>query len=98
MTLKSDIQAQIAALQAQLAILNGAPNDTYNLGTIARFAANSNTTHFHYKKTAVETWTDMSSGVQQDLASWILNATQSNIGYFEVYILSPAASPIYSHS
>jgi hypothetical protein len=98
MTLRQDIIDQIAALQAQLSILNTAPPDTYNFGTVVVFASTGH--KWYYAKTAEETWLQLNgtSVIEKSLSEWILEAKQSGIGYFEVYIMTVAPTPIYASS
>lgn len=100
MTRKQELLDQIAELQAEVTILNTAPSDTYPFGTVVRFVANSNTTKWHYLKTSEETWLSLEggSGDSKSLSEWILVAVESGIGYFEVYLLTVAGSPFYSHA
>lgn len=98
MTKKQDLLDQIAELQAEVNILNTAPSDTYPLGTVVRFVANSNTIKWHYIKTSEETWLSMESSISKSLSEWILDAVDSSIGYFEVYLLPVADTPFYSHA
>jgi hypothetical protein len=86
--------AKIAELQAKLNILNAVPSDTFNFGTVVVFAA-ANNVKWYYNKTAEETWAD-SKGVEKDLATWILEARESAIGYFEVYELRVQPVPFYA--
>jgi hypothetical protein len=59
MSLRSEIQAEIAELQRKLAILNGAPSDTFSFGTVVVFATPPpNAQKWYYFKTAEETWTN----------------------------------------
>ncbi len=97
MALRDDLEAQIASLEARLAILNGAPEDTYNFGTVVVFSsANS---RWHYVKDNEESWRDMTNGgPTKPLSEWILEARESPVGYFEVYVLSVANTPIYAAS
>lgn len=91
------LKKQIADLQAELGILTTFPEDTYPLGTVAVFASGvGGHNKTYYKKIEEETWANIATNEEKDLASWILFTRQSDIGYFEVYILTPAASPIYA--
>jgi hypothetical protein len=93
----AELNAEITAEQAQLAILASLPEDTYPLGTVAIFAWNSGRKHF--LKEAEEAWRSMSSGstVQKELAYWIFLERELNPElYFEVYIMTAAALPIYA--
>ena len=99
MTRKQEIQTQIANLQAELTVLNRAPSDTYPFGTVVVFASGTGgATKWYYRKVAEETWESMVSTpvMQSDLASWIAYALESGIGYFEVYVLTVAPSPIFA--
>ncbi len=99
---KEEIQGLIEEYQAELALINSTPEDTFHVGTIALFA--SSTEHkWYYLKTGEEYWvrlrvnnTDnaMNAGHLYEL---ILNATKAFI-YFEIYILSPGETPIYAYS
>lgn len=90
----SMIQAQIAELNRQLGILNSAPADTFPLGTVVVFNAATGS-KWYYFKVAEETWASK-DGEEKDLASWILEAMDSNIGYFEVYKLLVSPTPIFA--
>lgn len=86
--------AQIAALQTRLDILNAVPDDLFSFGTVVVFSA-ANNVRWYYHKTAEETWTS-NTGVEKDLAAWILTAKESSIGYFEVYELRVQPAPFYA--
>lgn len=94
---KQMLEAQILSLQQQLAIYNSIPGDTHNLGTVAVFSY-SNGSKVYYRKTAEETWKSMQGLIlEKALADWIFDArTITPTLYFEVYIMTPAASPIYA--
>ena len=98
MTIKEDIQTNIAKLQAELALLNSVAEDTFSFGTVVVFSSGS--TKWHYVKVAEEAWKPMgsSSVPERSLAEWVLNAVQANIGYFEVYVLTVAATPFFASS
>lgn len=96
MSLRTDLISQIADLQAKLAILNGVAEDTFSFGTVMVFAAGlGGATKWYYHKTQEETWVS-DLGEEKDLASWILVARESNIGYFEVYELRVQPTPFYA--
>ncbi len=99
MSLVTDIQDQIAALQAKLALLQSIAEDTFNLGTIAQFSPASGQKVF-YLKTAEETWAKISvtgpSSGGKPLREWIVDFKESPIGYFEVYMMTAAAVPFYA--
>ncbi len=97
---REDIQDHINELQAQLDILNSAPEDTYSFGTVAVFAAATGD-KWYYVKIAEESWSKLkrssaSTEIARALSEWILHAVNSNIGYFEVYILTVEETPIYA--
>lgn len=94
MSKRTEIQAQITNLQAQLAVLNSVPEDTFHFGDVAIFA--SNTAKWHYIKVDEEAWRPINGGAERPLSEWILNNKDANIGYFEVYIMKPQASPIWA--
>lgn len=97
MSQRSEIQAEIASLQVQLGILNRVPTDSFNLGTVVVFAAgNSGSVKWYYNKVAEETWANSATGVEKDLAGWILETMESNIGYFEVYELKVQPTPFFA--
>jgi len=78
-------------------ILSQAPTDIYNFGTVVVFASGvSGVTKWYYLKVAEELWMDFATGTEKTLSEWILNANEANIGYFEVYVLTVAPSPIYA--
>ena len=98
MTLRNDLLAEKAEIDRKLAILNRSPSDIFPIGTIAVFTSNSGH-RWHYRKTAEETWVEMQGNFSEnDLASWILISEESNVGYFEVYIMTAAATPVYTTS
>jgi len=98
MTRKADITAQIASLQSELNTLNRVPDDTFNLGTVLVFSANSNSVHWYIRKTGIEAWTSMNltPTVTKDLSSHIADALESSIGYFEVYELRVQPTPFFA--
>lgn len=105
MSEKAQVQTQIAALQAKLVILNRIPEDTFPFGTILRFAGSN--FKWHYMKVEEESWTPLNGGSSTSgsyslgphpIDYWVVSALDSNIGYFEIYVLSPAASPIFASS
>lgn len=97
MTQKQKLQAEIVVLQDKVNILNRAPADTFNFGTVVVFASGQGgRVKWYYVKVAEETWQDMKNNSEKSLADWILNAHESNIGYFEVYELKPQPAPIYA--
>jgi hypothetical protein len=97
MTVRSDILDEIARLQTQLATLNRVPSDTFPIGSIVVFASGiGGKNKWYYVKTAEETWRYFVTNVEKDLASWILEATEASIGYFEVYVLTVNGSPIFA--
>lgn len=94
---KAEIQAQITALQVQLGILNSAPSDTFPIGTVVVFSASSGSKWYRVK-TAEETWKNLLGAAEKTLAEWILESMESNIGYFEVYVLKVQETPIFASS
>jgi hypothetical protein len=96
MTLKTDLKAEIAALQARLVILNSVGEDIYSFGTVALFSANSNSSKWYYKKVGEELWKQVNGSVEKSLAEWVLESVESSIGYFEVYILVVPELPFYA--
>ena len=93
----AELNAVVAAQQAQLAILASLPEDTYPFGTVAIFAWSNGRKHF--LKEAEESWRSMSSDsfLQKELAYWIFTERTLNPAlYFEVYIMTAAALPIYA--
>ena len=99
MTARSDLLAQKAEIDRKLGILNRVGEDTFNLGTVVVFSAASGV-HWYYRKVAEETWRDMQSqsGAVSTLAEWVLEAEDANVGYFEIYALTPAQTPFYASS
>lgn len=95
MTRKSEIQAQIAALQTELAALNRAPSDTFSFGTVVVFSPATGA-KWYVVKTADETWKSFQDGTSKDLASWIAEGLESNVGYFEVYTMAVSGAPIFA--
>lgn len=97
MSLLTDLQAQLALIQAKINILQASPSDTFPLGRIALFASNSGNTRWYYVKVAEESWKDLNNpGITKPLNEWILQARESGVGYFEVYEMRPQASPFYA--
>jgi hypothetical protein len=97
MPLREDLQAQLDATQRKLNLLNGFPEDTYNLGTVIVMAAGpQGMVKRYFVKVEEETWTDIKTNTQNDLASWIMQAIDAPTGYFEIYKMTPGATPIYS--
>jgi hypothetical protein len=96
MSLRDEIVSQIADLEQTLSVVNRFPADTYNLGTVVVFAADHNNLQWHYIKVAEETWKKFGTSAEATLAKWILSAIQSDIGYFEIYVLAVAPNPIYT--
>jgi hypothetical protein len=95
---KAEIQAKITVLQTQLGILNNSPSDTYPIGTMVVFSAAAGQ-RWYRLKIAEELWRNMTNvNEERSLAEWILAASESNIGYFEVYVLTVAATPIFASS
>jgi hypothetical protein len=91
----TDLQAEIAALQARLTVLNRVPADTFFFGTVLRFQHGA--TMWHYIKVEQETWADMKTGVEKDLPSWVLDALDALSGaYFEVYEVRPQPTPFFT--
>lgn len=91
------VNAEIAAKQARLAILATLPADTYPFGTVAIFAWNNG--REHYIKVEEEEWRPMqgASNITKELAYWVyIKKTTDPSVYFEVYIMTAAALPIYS--
>ena len=95
----TELQAQIAELQALAALYNTFPPDIYNLGTVALFTANNNATKWYYEKVGEEQWRRLASGGDTEfkpLADWIYVAKTTTSTYFEVYIMTPGNAPIYA--
>jgi leucyl aminopeptidase (aminopeptidase T) len=96
---KEQIQERINTLQKQLVAINRIPEDRFSIGTVLRFSANSNNIKWHIVKTAEESWVKVESiQTTATLEDWILNATESNVGYFEVYELKVQPQPLYTSS
>jgi hypothetical protein len=101
MSRKTEIQSKIANLQAELNILNRVGDDTFNLGTVLVFAAKNNTVHWYIRKTNIDTWISMTTVnptpiLSKDLFSFISDALESDIGYFEVYELRVQPNPFFT--
>jgi hypothetical protein len=98
MTLRDDLNAELAEVQRKLAIVNRVPDDTYSFGTIAVFA-DTHAQKWHYLKTGEESWKNMqNNAATKPLVDWVFESAQSGVGYFEVYILTVAAVPIFTSS
>ena len=101
MGILQDLQAQKADIEAKIAILQGVDEDTFNLHTVAQFSAASGSKWF-YLKIGDEQWLRLtvissSQGANtRQLREWIYEAKTSDVGYFEVYMMSPAANPFYA--
>lgn len=97
MSRRDRLIAQIAELESELAVVNRVPEDTFNLGTIALFSPAAGP-KWYYVKTAEETWRSMQANdsAAGPLVDWVILALDSNIGYFEIYTLAPAANPIFT--
>lgn len=96
MSLLQDLQAQLADTQAKIDILLNAPEDTYPFGTIIRFAYNGNAGKFHIMKNGEESWVKLPSATGgKTIGEWIVDSQTQSIGYFEMYVMTPAESPIY---
>ena len=93
--IRSDLVAEIERLETLLARYDAVPEDTFNLGTVIRFAYNNNQGHWHLIKTAENTWKYVGGQNERSLPEWVIHAIDANLGYFEVYVLSPGESPIY---
>lgn len=99
MSTLSDLIAQRDALNAQIALFAGFPEDSYNLGTVALFAYQSNTQHIYYRKTGEELWKPIASPATggKPLSDWIFGfKTSFPSENFEVYIMAPGNTPIYA--
>lgn len=98
MTRKNEINTQISKLQNELTALNRVADDTFNVGTVMVFSAKNNTVHWYIRKIAVDTWTAMeaSGSLSKDLASFIADALESDVGYFEVYELRVQNNPFFT--
>lgn len=97
---RQELQQAIDQLNAQLTILNSVPTDSFPVGTVVVFSSNNNTRHWHYRKLVNELWTPMAYNSKKELPleEWILQAKQTDIGYFEVYVLTVAETPFYASS
>lgn len=97
---RQELQQAIDQLNAQLTILNSVPTDSFPVGTVVVFSSDNNTRHWYYRKLNNELWTTMlfKSKEEKPLEEWILQTTQSDIGYFEVYVLTVAETPFYASS
>lgn len=97
MTLRQNLEAQVIEAQRQLAILDNIDEDIFNFGTVAVFSAPSHP-RWYYVKVAEESWKSFTNGTQKALADWIFEAEESNVGYFEVYMMTAAPDPFYASS
>lgn len=97
MTLRDELIAERNRIDQKLAILDRVGEDTFNIGAIALFASSAGD-KWYYLKEAEEAWRFLNGQTQgaKQLRSWILEAEEANIGYFEVYLLSPANTPFYA--
>jgi hypothetical protein len=96
MTLRDDLVAKKNRIEKQLTILDRVGEDTYPIGTIVLFSAESGD-KWYYLKVDEESWRYLSSvtGIVKQLRQWVLEAEQSGIGYFEIYKLLPDKTPFY---
>lgn len=97
--IKQRLLDQKAEIDQKLSVINRVPEDTFNFGTVLVFSAR--TGHkWYYVKINEETWQDKQSndGAVAPLVDWIFDAINSNIGYFEVYVMTPAEIPIFASS
>ncbi len=88
MTTVPELQAQIAALQLKINVLQSVGEDTFPLNTIAQFNFATGTRSW-YRKIAEESWVDIQNGgSSKQLREWILKYKE-DLGstYFEVHIL-----------
>jgi hypothetical protein len=93
---KAELQAQITLLQAQLAQLNSIPEDTFPFGTIAIISYGPGGVGKYYRvKVEEETWKNLVNSDEKSLSEWIVEAIDSNIGYFEVYVAVAEEVPFY---
>jgi hypothetical protein len=92
-----ELEAEKAAIEAKIAILESVPEDLFHFGTVVLFAATGGV-KWYVVKTGEELWSKLSGGAEQDLASWVLEAVESNIGYFELYELKVEETPFYTHT
>lgn len=100
LSIREDLQQEIAALQAKLAIIEGTPEDIYPFGTVAVFAFAGGGKN-HYLKTAEENWVRLkgNNASAAPLSEWIYSyRTSTTPVYFEVYILNIEETPIYASS
>jgi hypothetical protein len=98
MSTLTDLQAEQAAIQAQINILTAVPEDTFHFGTIVLFAA-AHSVKWYIVKVGEELWSKLSSeGGERDLASWFLEAAESHIGYFEAYEMTVAETPFHTYT
>lgn len=98
MSTLTDLQAQLADIQAKIALFSTFPEDTYNFGTLVLFASQNNTKHTYYRKNAEESWKPLKgTDPAQPLAEWLYKfKTEQPDEYFEVYVMSPGNLPIYA--
>lgn len=97
MTIRDEVVAGIAKLQARLAVIDRINEDTFTFGTVVVFSAATGS-KWYYIKTGEELWLDMQNDIrgEQQLIEWILGAIDSEIGYFEVYVLDTRATPFFA--
>lgn len=95
MGIREDILADIASLNAKLAILNGIDEDTFNFNTVAQISF-ANGQKIFLLKVGEERWQNIKTNIQKELNTWIFESTQGNLGYFEVYIMTAGEVPFYA--
>lgn len=90
---RETLQAEIAEANRKLAILDSIPEDTFNFNTVILISGPN--FKGYWVKTGEESWRNLKTNNQKDLASLLFEHVEAHIGYFEVYVLTPGASPIY---
>lgn len=98
---RDEIQREIEKLERKLALINRIPEDTFPFGTVALFSANENQTKWFIRKVEEEAWLGLTptvDAVEKTLADWIMEALESEIGYFEVRILDVPNHPFFASS
>lgn len=91
----SKLQKEKEAIQDRIDKFLSVPEDTFPLGTVMLFSAASGA-KWYIRKNSEESWIKLTgTGVAQELATWILEAVESSIGYFEVYRVVTQETPFF---
>lgn len=99
MNLRESLLADRDEIDKQIAIIDRVGEDIFPLGTLALFSGQRIEDKWYYIKTGEEAWRSLNptrNAPTKELREWILETEESSVGYFEIYILNPAATPFYT--